>query len=72
MERRGVFTKRPKLAAPLACGISGFFLIFATPLCSAIFEQRSEMAVLDLEESIREEIHTIDPSIEYVYYNKGL
>ncbi|GAB1302472.1 Sideroflexin-3 [Apodemus speciosus] len=64
--------RRPWLGAPLQVGLVGFCLVFATPLCCALFPQRSSIHVTRLEPELRAQIQAQNPSIDVVYYNKGL
>ncbi|KAM8782862.1 sideroflexin-3 isoform 1-T1 [Rhynchonycteris naso] len=72
LEKKDFLRRRPWLGAPLQVGLVGFCLVFATPLCCALFPQRSSIRVSRLEPELRAQIHQQNPSIEVVYYNKGL
>ncbi|XP_069913470.1 sideroflexin-3 isoform X4 [Oryctolagus cuniculus] len=72
LEKKDFLKRRPWLGAPLQVGLVGFCLVFATPLCCALFPQRSSIQVSRLEPELRAQIHEQKPSIEVVYYNKGL
>eukprot|EP00069_Balaena_mysticetus_P004661 bmy_17587T0 len=72
LEKKDFLKRRPWLGAPLQVGLVGFCLVFATPLCCALFPQRSSIHVRRLEPELRAQIHEQNPSIEVVYYNKGL
>uniref|UniRef100_A0ABI7WZL1 Sidoreflexin n=1 Tax=Felis catus TaxID=9685 RepID=A0ABI7WZL1_FELCA len=41
LEKKDFLKRRPWLGAPLQVGLVGFCLVFATPLCCALFPQRS-------------------------------
>ncbi|XP_066278968.1 sideroflexin-1-like [Branchiostoma lanceolatum] len=70
MEQKGILLKRfPWTAAPLQIGIIGVSLVFATPLCCAIFPQKSSMSVKLLEPEVRDKL---PDSTTRVYFNKGL
>lgn len=70
---KGAFLKRyPGMNAPIQVGLVGFLLIFATPLCCAIFPQRSHMSVSSLEAELQEKARAMDPNMKTVYFNKGL
>lgn len=70
---KGTLLKRmPALNAPIQVGLVGLFLVFATPLCCAIFPQTSSMAVSHLESELQEAIKTMDVKEDRVYFNKGL
>ncbi|XP_073096649.1 sideroflexin-3 isoform X4 [Manis javanica] len=72
LEKKDFLKHRPWLGAPLQVGLVGFCLVFATPLCCALFPQRSSIHVSRLEPELRAQIHEQSPSTEVVYYNKGL
>ncbi|XP_015455402.1 sideroflexin-3 isoform X2 [Pteropus alecto] len=72
LEKKDFLKRRPWLGAPLQVGLVGFCLVFATPLCCALFPQRSSIHVSRLEPELRAQIHQQNPSVEVVYYNKGL
>uniref|UniRef100_A0A8C8TE12 Sideroflexin-3 n=1 Tax=Peromyscus maniculatus bairdii TaxID=230844 RepID=A0A8C8TE12_PERMB len=72
LEKKAFLKSRPWLGAPLQVGLVGFCLVFATPLCCALFPQRSSIHVTRLEPELRAQIQAQNPSIDVVYYNKGL
>uniref|UniRef100_A0A287D8X6 Sideroflexin-3 n=1 Tax=Ictidomys tridecemlineatus TaxID=43179 RepID=A0A287D8X6_ICTTR len=72
LEKKDFLKHRPWLGAPLQVGLVGFCLIFATPLCCALFPQRSSIQVNRLEPELRAQIQEQNPGTEVVYYNKGL
>uniref|UniRef100_A0A8C8A4U0 Sidoreflexin n=1 Tax=Oryzias sinensis TaxID=183150 RepID=A0A8C8A4U0_9TELE len=47
-------------------------LVFATPLCCALFPQKSSMSVSGLEADLQEQIRQTSPQTTTVYFNKGL
>uniref|UniRef100_A0A8C7RPE2 Sidoreflexin n=1 Tax=Oncorhynchus mykiss TaxID=8022 RepID=A0A8C7RPE2_ONCMY len=49
-----------------------FSLVFATPLCCALFPQKSSMSVSRLEPELQEKIRASHPGVERIYFNKGL
>ncbi|KAJ7375183.1 Sideroflexin-1 [Desmophyllum pertusum] len=66
------FMKRwPILASPIQVALVGLSLVFATPLCCAIFPQKSSIAVSKLEPELQEIIKQ-KGGMKYVYFNKGL
>lgn len=69
MENKPFMVARPWLNAPIQVLLVGFFLVFATPLCCALFPQKSSMSVKMLEHELQEKI---PPSVDRVYFNKGL
>jgi hypothetical protein len=71
-EKRGVFNRRPWLAAPLQIGLLGVILTFATPLACALFQQKASIKPTSIELEIQEKIKKMDNPPEILYYNKGL
>lgn len=70
---KGKFLKKyPWMNAPLQVGMIGVLLIFATPLCCAIFPQKSSMGVSHLEPHLQEKLALLPNRPERVYFNKGL
>lgn len=64
--------QRPSLASPIQIGLVGLILVFATPLCCAIFPQTSSLGVSSLEPELQEAIMKKNENISAVYFNKGL
>uniref|UniRef100_A0A669BTZ5 Sidoreflexin n=1 Tax=Oreochromis niloticus TaxID=8128 RepID=A0A669BTZ5_ORENI len=62
-----VKTKTEKCICCIKC-----HLVFATPLCCALFPQKSSMSVSRLEPELQEKIRASHPGVERVYFNKGL
>lgn len=68
---KGAFLKKfPLMTAPIQIGVVGFFLVFATPMCCALFPQKSSISVSSLEKELQEKLK--DRQITRVYFNKGL
>ncbi|XP_009872735.1 PREDICTED: sideroflexin-1-like, partial [Apaloderma vittatum] len=72
LEKRAFLKRYPYLNAPLQVGLVGLCLVFATPLCCALFPQKSSMPVSSLEPEVQAQIQEKDPWLETVYFNKGL
>jgi len=73
LEKKGTLTKYPRIAGPLQTLLCGFILVFATPLCCAIFEQKASIQVSSCEDHVRNAIETLpEPRPTVLYYNKGL
>ncbi|XP_067092743.1 sideroflexin-3 [Osmerus mordax] len=72
LEQRAFMKRFPVLNAPVQVGLVGLCLVFATPLCCALFPQKSSMSVGSLEPDLQEKIRQISPHTTTVYFNKGL
>ena len=71
--------KYPKIktSLPMTLGMQlllvGTCLVFATPMCCAIFPQLSSVQVKKLEPSVKDKLVKDGyKETDYVYYNKGL
>ena len=71
--------KFPKIKTSIALTLGlqlllvGTCLVFATPLCCAIFPQKSSVQVAHLEHDVKEKLVKDGYSeTDLVYYNKGL
>ncbi|XP_053407857.1 sideroflexin-1-like [Mercenaria mercenaria] len=71
-EKTNIMRRLVWIHAGLHMLLLSFFLVFATPLCCALFPQKSSMAVKHLEHDLQEKIHKLPHSIDRVYFNKGL
>ncbi|XP_041079826.1 sideroflexin-1-like [Polyodon spathula] len=72
LEKRAFLKRFPWMNAPIQVGLVGFCLVFATPLCCALFPQKSSISVTRLEPELQEKIRETNPGVERVYFNKGL
>lgn len=72
LEKKSFLQRMPWLNAPIQVGIIGVFLVFATPLCCALFPQKSSLAVSSLEPELREKLENLPTPVRTVYFNKGL
>ena len=71
--------KYPKVRTSLALTLGllllfvGTCLVFATPMCCAIFPQKSSVMIQNLEPNVQEKLVKDGyKTTDYVYYNKGL
>ncbi|CAH0480283.1 unnamed protein product [Peronospora belbahrii] len=80
LEKRPLFRNNKVVNALTMVGLTGGCLVFSTPLCCALFPQRSSIAVSLLEPELQQTFHqrtfkqystSADP-ITHVFYNKGL
>ncbi|XP_048407458.2 sideroflexin-3 [Stegostoma tigrinum] len=72
LEKRAFLKRFPFFNAPIQVGLVGLSLVFATPLCCALFPQKSSMTVSRLEPELQDKILASNPGINIVYFNKGL
>uniref|UniRef100_A0A7M4F347 Sideroflexin-3 n=1 Tax=Crocodylus porosus TaxID=8502 RepID=A0A7M4F347_CROPO len=72
LEKRAFLKRYPWMNAPLQVGLVGLCLVFATPLCCALFPQKSSMRVSRLEPEVQAWVREKSPCTETVYFNKGL
>ncbi|TMW69559.1 hypothetical protein Poli38472_001715 [Pythium oligandrum] len=79
LEKGPLLRKYPLLKAPFTVLMTGFCLSFSTPLCCALFPQKSSLAVDSLEPELQAVLREprfkrepLQPAITHVFYNKGL
>jgi tricarboxylate carrier len=72
LEKKKFLQKMPWLNAPIQVVFIGFLLVFATPLCCALFPQKSSISVANLEPEVREKLQSLPSPPSTVYFNKGL
>lgn len=72
LEKKAFMKRFPVLNAPVQVGLVGLCLVFATPLCCALFPQKSSMKLSRLEPELQERIRQSSPNTTMVYFNKGL
>ncbi|XP_040828391.1 sideroflexin-1 isoform X3 [Ochotona curzoniae] len=72
LEKKAFLKRFPWMSAPIQVGLVGFCLVFATPLCCALFPQKSSMSVTSLEAELQARIQESRPELRHVYFNKGL
>ncbi|XP_038045328.1 sideroflexin-1-like [Patiria miniata] len=70
---QGSFLKRyPVMNAPIQVLLVGLTLVFATPMCCALFPQKSSIGSSRLEPELQATIKERGGGIDRVYFNKGL
>lgn len=73
LEQKPFMRRRPWLNSPIQILLCGFFLTFTTPMCCALFPQKSSIAVAKLDPKLREKlVHDGMKETDRVYFNKGL
>jgi len=72
LEKTAAFIKNPWLKAPATVLLTGFCLTFSTPLCCALFPQKAEIKLSELEPALQESCKTKFPGKTVFYFNKGL
>jgi len=72
LDKKKWFNSRPWLVGPIQTTMCGLLLLFATPLCCALFPQKASISVDKLEPEVRAEIEKLPNAPKIVYYNKGL
>ncbi len=73
LEQKPFMRHRPWLNSPLQILLCGFFLTFTTPMCCALFPQKSSLPVAKLDEKLREKLLRDGmKETDRVYFNKGL
>ena len=71
LEKTATFVKNPWMKAPVTVLLTGLMLTGATPLGCAIFPQKAEILVTDLEPNLQK-LAADKFSGKRFYYNKGL
>lgn len=69
LERRPFLQRNPVLKAPVTVLLTGACLAFSTPLCCALFPQKSSLQKESLESELQIKLPA---SQDFVVYNKGL
>lgn len=69
LEKRGILKKFPGLSLPLQTALCGGLLVFATPMCCAIFPQKSSVPVINIEPELQARTKDLK---SLCYFNKGL
>lgn len=80
LEQGKLLTKHPILKAPMTVLMTGLCLSLSTPLCCALFPQKSSLPVSSLEPELQQKMkglrrfaqHEEVSSRTHVFYNKGL
>ncbi|CAK4685273.1 hypothetical protein LEN26_010621 [Aphanomyces euteiches] len=69
---KGPLKRMPALSAPIMVLLTGVCLSFSTPLCCALFPQKSSISTSALEPELQAIVDRNFPETTQVYYNKGL
>lgn len=69
LDKRGILKKYPAVSLPLQTAMCGTLLVFATPMCCAIFPQKSSLPVFKLEPELQTKVKDLN---SLCYFNKGL
>lgn len=69
LERRGVLRKYPAISLPLQTALCGTLLVFATPMCCAIFPQKSSLRMINTEPELQTRVQDLQ---SLCFFNKGL
>ncbi|XP_041370414.1 sideroflexin-1-like [Gigantopelta aegis] len=72
LNKKPFLQKRPWMNAPIQVMLIGAILVFATPLCCALFPQKSSLSVEHLEPELKEKLKSLPCVPDRVYFNKGL
>ncbi|EHB00730.1 Sideroflexin-1 [Heterocephalus glaber] len=72
LEKKALLKRFLWMSAPIQVGLVSFCLVFATPLCCALFPQKNSMSVTSLEAELQAKIQESHPELQRVYFNKGL
>ncbi|CAF2498749.1 unnamed protein product [Rotaria sp. Silwood2] len=73
LELKPFMRARPWLNSPIQIALCGVFLTFTTPMCCALFPQKSSAPVAKLDDKLREKLLRDGmKETDRVYFNKGL
>lgn len=73
LEQKPFMRRRPWLNSPIQIALCGVFLTFTTPMCCALFPQKSSLPVAKLDAKLREKLLRDGmKETDRVYFNKGL
>ncbi|KRX41580.1 Sideroflexin-1 [Trichinella murrelli] len=72
LERKPWYRPFKILSGPIQIVSVGCILLFATPLCCALYPQKSSLNIKQLEPELRERIAKDKDDAKRVYFNKGL
>ena len=73
LEKKPFLRRNPWLNSPIQILLCGVFLTFTTPMCCALFPQKSSLPVAKLDAKLREKLlHDGMADTDRVYFNKGL
>lgn len=69
LEKRGILRKYPGVSLPVQTALCGTLLVFATPMCCAIFPQKSSLPVINIEPELQHKAKDLNA---LCFFNKGL
>jgi len=73
LEKTKFMRTRAWLNSPIQIVLCGIFLTFTTPMCCALFPQKSSLSVAKLDPKLREKLLRDGmKETDRVYFNKGL
>uniref|UniRef100_A0A8C5KDY4 Sideroflexin-1 n=1 Tax=Jaculus jaculus TaxID=51337 RepID=A0A8C5KDY4_JACJA len=68
LEKKAFWKRFPWMNAPIQVTLLGFCLVFATPLCCALFPQKSSMSVSSLEAELQASLQENHPELRRMYF----
>lgn len=73
LEQKPFMRRRPWLNSPIQILLCGVFLTFTTPMCCALFPQKSSIKVSSVEDKVKQKLLRDGmKETDRVYFNKGL
>lgn len=73
LEQKPFMRRRPWLNSPIQILLCGVFLTFTTPMCCALFPQKSSIKVSSIEDKVKQKLLRDGmKETDRVYFNKGL
>jgi tricarboxylate carrier len=72
LEQTAFLVRNPWLKAPLTVLMTGFCLVFSTPLCCALVPQEASIPLAQLEPDLQQKAGSLFSKEQTFYFNKGL